>query len=81
MVNWAVWAKNSAPSAGLRGSWYFNWATSSFRKASLPSDPAGSAVFAGFGAINSDMGEVVELIGVVVIGRPFFSGEVRDGWS
>src|SRR3954469_10062896 len=36
IVNWAVWAMNCVPSAGLMGFWYLSWATSSFRKASFP---------------------------------------------
>src|SRR3954470_336304 len=34
--NCAVWAIIAVVSAGLLGSWYFSWATSSFRKVSLP---------------------------------------------
>src|SRR3954452_11146975 len=35
-VNIAVWFMKSLALAGLSGSWYFIWATSSFRKVSLP---------------------------------------------
>src|SRR4051794_6650357 len=34
--NCAVWAIIAVVSAGLLGSWYFSWATSSFRNVSLP---------------------------------------------
>src|SRR6185369_12179341 len=34
-VNWAVCARNWVESAGLLGSWYLSWATSSLRKVSL----------------------------------------------
>src|SRR5918998_4051767 len=33
-VNWAVWARNWVESAGLLGSWYLSWATSSLRNVS-----------------------------------------------
>src|SRR5688572_22245163 len=41
IVNWAVCDTNSVPSAGFIGSWYFIWATSSLRNASLPSELSG----------------------------------------
>src|ERR1700755_1740488 len=34
--NWAIWAMLSLSSAGFIGSWFFIWATISFRKSSLP---------------------------------------------
>jgi hypothetical protein len=37
-VNCADWARNSPESVGFIGSWYFIWATSSWRNMSLSAD-------------------------------------------
>src|SRR3954451_11438332 len=73
--NCAIWAMLSLSSAGLIGSWFFIWATISFRKSSLPR--ARSAFLVGDVAVVAVVAAVVPVTGLVAMVLFLACGQAR----
>src|SRR3954466_3723098 len=73
--NCAIWAMLSLSSAGFIGSWFFIWATISFRKSSLPRIwfAAAAAGLVAFVAVVA----VVLLLDWIAMGRAPGGGQAR----
>src|SRR3954449_4199821 len=77
--NCAIWAMLSLSSAGFIGSWFFIWATISFRKSSLPR--TGSAFLVDDVAAVAVVAVVVPVMGSVAMVRFLACGQARTSTS
>src|SRR3954463_9245573 len=77
--NCAIWAMLSLSSAGFIGSWFFIWATISFRKSSLPRAWSAFLVDDAVPAVAAAV--VVAVVGSIAMGRFLARGQARTSTS
>src|ERR671927_71770 len=77
--NCAIWAMLSLSSAGFIGSWFFIWATISFRKSSLPR--IWLAAVLDDVPVVAAVAVVVPVMGVVAMVRFLAGGQARTSTS
>src|SRR5215218_1855014 len=67
--NCAIWAMLSLSSEGFIGSWFFIWATISFRKSSLPRTFLSALALLAAAAVSAAVVPVVLVVGSMVMVR------------